>query len=142
MKNIEQLSVPEEAKLELKNTLEELKGLLNDNPDFFLKLINKCLLVGKDLKDKVYFEDIETMLEVEYPGFTDCEVGVNLLQVCYNFVNQLCFDSEGLVVFMESTSYNFYDIYRDQLDQVVYTVCDISAPTMEISGNVNNSDIL
>ena len=69
---------------ELRNTLQNLKGILKDNSDFFTTLIEKSLLLGIEVDgDVVYRNTIDKLIWQEYPDLNRYDNGFELLSIVY-----------------------------------------------------------
>jgi len=129
---LEKVAVPEAVKQELHQTLTILKNLLKDNPEFLKKLVQKCLWVGKKSwqeKEAVFFDDIEDMIELEYPNYLQYADGHKLLQSSWVFMNQLCLKSKLIEPLIEQDTANSKDIFRELLENesITYLNYDLSA---------------
>ena len=73
-KSEEQINLSPEIKLEITKTLDSLKILLKDNPEFFSVLIEKSLLLGKE----IYRDGIIDLIWDEYPTLNEDQDGDGL----------------------------------------------------------------
>lgn len=133
---LEHYSLPDTVKIELIQTIDTIKTLLIDNPEFFKKLISKCLLVGKKLEHHIYLNDIGGLIRKEYPDILKTEEGKALFKTTGHFVRQLCLNSEELGTITTSISVSKWGEIRDELDHVVLHYVEVDPIDIGLVGGI------
>lgn len=78
----------------IKNDLENIQNILQNDHEFFDKLVKECMKIGKG--EPMYFRCIENLLAEEYPDLTTYKDGYELIQTTYDFVKQLCSQADEI----------------------------------------------
>lgn len=112
----EDSEIPQEIKSELFNIVDQVKELLEDNPSFLRKWIEKCFEVGEV---GVYCDDVYNFILVEYPDVHDNELGEKLLELCARFIRHICFHSPQFDAYSRGKSNEFLQDIKDKFKILV-----------------------
>lgn len=115
--------LPQTIRAGILETLESLKELLNDNPNFLIALLRSCTKVGKGAG--FYFNNIETLIANEYPDYLSSEQGLSLLKTSFKLSEHLCFQSKLINpdIFKSEGIWDNKDC-RNKLDIEIFNFCN------------------
>ncbi len=118
----EQITIPNTIKVELKTIVENIKASLGDNNDFYIKLIQSCMSVGKG----IYWDNIQSLIYTEYPKLLDYESGYILLQNTRKLIKLLCLESSVVPVSIKEMLIEEQYEFRNLLEQEMLNFNNIS----------------
>lgn len=124
-------------KTELKNTLQKIKNILKDHPEFFSIVIEKSLLLGKEVDGHVIYRDtINKLIWDEYPDLNKYEDGPKLLTAVYKLGQLITIQCPSIRNKIIYKSENYFSELRDLITEEVHNILPTfkEAAEAEITG--------
>lgn len=115
-----------EIKTLLKNTLHETKNLLKDNPEFFSLIIEKSLVLGKEVDGHVIYRDvINKLIQDEYPNLNKYEDGPKLLTAVYELGQLITIQRPSIRNKIIHKSEDYFSEVRDLITEEVHNILPV-----------------
>lgn len=134
-----------EIKTALKNTLQKIKNLLKDNPEFSSIIIEKSLVLGKEVDGHVIYRDtINKLIWDEYPDLNKYEDGSKLLTAVYKLGQLITIQLPSIRNKIIYKSEDYFCELRDLITEEVHNILSTfkELEEVEITGEYQqqNSD--